>query len=71
MGMETKPYQLKTFGLHGSWHYCDQASLFPALVELGFRANRFKDGQPVVDANVMSGVPAKAVAAGLVSWPDA
>ena len=57
------PPALVPFG-DGTWYRCDRPELFDALESLGFRRSA-----GAVEANVMSGIPAKAVAAGLVSFP--
>ena len=53
------PPALIPFG-DGTWLRCDRPELFPQLEALGFRNG---------EANIMSGIPAKAVAAGLVTFP--
>ena len=53
------PPELIHFG-DGTWLRCDVPELHPRLEAFGFRNG---------EANIMSGIPAKAVAAGLVSFP--
>jgi len=53
------PPELIPFG-NGTWLRCDVPELHPRLEAFGFRNG---------EANIMSGIPAKAVAAGLVSFP--
>jgi len=55
----SSPPALTPFG-DGTWLLCDVPELHPRLETFGFRNG---------EANIMSGAPAKAVAAGLVSFP--
>lgn len=63
---------IETTGLHASIHFCRQPEHFDKLIAVGFRRNHLLDPAktPIVESFVMSGIPAKAVKAGLYEWPN-
>jgi hypothetical protein len=56
---------------NGLVHVCREPGHFEALEAFGFKRNKtIRNNIPVVEAWIQSGIPAKAVKAGLYEFPD-